>query len=473
MRIAHINFIKNGGGAARAAARLNAALNENGFESELVFHESKPSEPSFVYVDSIRSDDDRTARMYALQTEWINAHRTNKSNTLFSLEYPGLSLLKVPSIAKADIIHLHWVTYMMSPATIRQLYMAGKPLVWTLHDMRPMTGGCHYSAGCTGYLESCAGCPQLDDVSKDLASALLADRVAAFSNIPFSIVAPSQWLADRARASAVFRNCSIKTIPNCVEHLKFQKSIMSQISSVAREKEICLLFGAEMGDEYRKGFSVLLDALNKVVSINSKSATRLKLICFGTPPEELNDLGISVESLGYINKDEALVDAYSSADLFVLPSIEDNLPNTMLEAMSCGTPVLGSRVAGMLDTIEHGKNGILFDVGNAASLADEVLKVLSGKYDLVQMGNEARSSIERNHTFDVQAKAYQKVYEEALSPSSLIVARPSDEFNNMAAVCSSDHGLLNSGIARQLLKQNRSTYRMRGYLENVTRFFTG
>jgi len=281
-----------------------------------------------------------------IQGHYIDSHRTDISNTMFSLPYPGYDLSTLPVAQEADIINLHWVARYQSPLTLQKLFSLGKPVVWTLHDQWAFTGGCHYAAGCERYKSDCVGCPQLSDDPFGFPEAILKDKAVFLRNADLTIVTPSHWMAECARRSSLFRNLRIEVIANSLEtdiYAPVPKQKAKERLGLEGDM-VTLLFGGEDGNEKRKGFKELMDAVRHCLK-NERfrdlvHARRLTLICFGHPHDAIASLKIPVKLLGYLDTEEKIRNAYACADVFVLPSLEDNLPNTVLEAMSCATPVV-------------------------------------------------------------------------------------------------------------------------------------
>jgi len=231
-------------------------------------------------------------RLNLIQQNHIDKQRTPISNTYFSLGYPGCDLSGHPLVKSADIIHLHWVSGFQSAFSIARLHALGKRLVWTLHDQRPFTGGCHFSAGCAGYRERCASCPQLKERPVRLPQANLADMRAILPLKRLTVVAPSRWLADCARQSTLFRKARIETIAYGVETDVFTPTPRGE----ARRKleldpqKTYLLFGADYGSEIRKGFGPMIEALVHCLSepVFKQRVQRgeIMILCFGNPTRQ-------------------------------------------------------------------------------------------------------------------------------------------------------------------------------------------
>jgi glycosyltransferase involved in cell wall biosynthesis len=430
MKIIQLNTYDIDGGAARAAYRLHRGLIEIGQKSRLLTT-SKRSRDETV---SLLSPQPRTGEsdsdyLSLIQKHYISANRTPLSNTLFSLPYPGLDLTQLQDILAADIINLHWIAHFQSPVTLKKLLDLGKPVVWTLHDMWAFTGGCHYASGCNQYQEDCTNCPQLAQDHYHLASAILKDKLDRLTHANLTIVTPSQWLAELARNSRLFRHHRVEVIPYSLEtdiFVPLVKATAKQRLGIAPDT-MTLLAGAGDGNERRKGFSELLQAL-EICGEDDRwrdivKTGRVTLLCFGVPNERLHSLDLPVVFLGRITSDEKLSEIYSAADLFILPSLEDNLPNTLLESMSCGTPVIAFPVGGIPDIVENGVTGRILSTINPKEMAQAIIECAGDQALCWQMGEKSRQVMESHHALPVQAKHYLDLYRDLLENQSVADGR--------------------------------------------------
>jgi len=425
LKVAIISTKDIKGGAARATYRLHLGLQQAGHDSCMVVRQKQSHDDAVFSTDAAFADQptDRQS-LAAIQHIFINLVRSEASNTLFSLPYPGVDLTQFTPVLEADLLHLHWTTEFQSLATLQGLLRLGKPIVWTLHDCSAFTGGCHYPAGCDRYqkhtLNPCQQCPQLLTNPFDLAARILQDKLEAFHQTSLTIVTPSQWLADCVRQSYLFQHHPVKVIPYGLETDEFQALPKAEAKErVGLPKEaIAILIGANDGNEKRKGFSLLFAALQRCIEAPQfqewVEAGRIMLLSFGEPSAELESLPLPVRSFGQVATNEQLCDLYAAADLFVLPSLEDNLPNTMLEAMSCGTPVVAFAAGGMLDAVVHDETGLLVPAGDLAALADAILKLVFEPHTRQQFGMAARHRVETQYPLQLQAERYGALYHELL-----------------------------------------------------------
>lgn len=421
MKIVQISTSDIQGGAAKACYRLAKGLRSIGEDCSILV-QSRRSNESFI--SEFGSAGPRSAGFILaekIQRNYIDRQRRAISNTQFSYTGPAFDLSENRLVQKADVLNLHWVTGYQNPQTIARLASSGTPLVWTLHDQWPFTGGCHYTSGCTRYGETCSSCPQLRGDWFHLTEALLQDKATSLQSAPITIVSPSRWMADCARQSSVLRRHRVVTIPNAVETDEFspRDKNAARRNFGLREECLFLLFGSESGKEKRKGFQEFLSAL-RVCMQNPDFAKRasegsIQVISFGHPVTDFEIPGLQFISLGFLNSPEKLRDAYCAADLFVLPSLEDNLPNTMLESMSCGTPVIAFATGGMPDVITNDVTGLVVPPLDAKALGYALLSLLFDGEKRRQMSRHCRSLMAERFSLEVQAQKYLKLYQEILS----------------------------------------------------------
>jgi len=359
-----------------------------------------------------------------LTSKNINQNRSILSNTLFSSSVLGFAVDQIPGLSEFDVINIHWVAYFISTETILKLADLKRPVVLTLHDMVQFTGGCHYSAGCRGFVEDCQCCPQLASDTIELPRYQLARRRQFAQYDSISAVAPSRWIAAQAIDSGVFRPDGVHQIDYALDLGIFRPVDEKR----ARTKfgidhdAFAILLGAHNNTEQRKGYFNVIDTLTALRDIPAGQALiasgKIILLAFGHDSSWLDRTGFANRQLGWIEQDEALILAYAASDIFLLPSLEDNQPNVMLEAMACGTPVVSFAVGGMVDVIVDGVNGRLVEPFDCTAMARAILNLAQHPEDVLAMGQEARRTIETKFSLDIQAARYEQLFQ------ALIDAQP-------------------------------------------------
>ena len=407
----------NGGGAAKAAFRLLEALRRREAQTLMLAGESSSGHPGVVPLEVRETPVLRKAR----NQYWMGQHalidlcRSPISNSWFSLPYPGFDLSQLPLVRDADIINLHWVSHFQSVESIGSLIGTGTPVVWTLHDENPFTGGCHYSGNCREFMDLCRECPQLEGDRFNVPATVLANKLRHWRG-RLHVVAPSRWMADTARKSRVMGDCPIHVIPNSLDTRLYrplpdnnERERLGIPSDAA-----CILFNAEVHGELRKGFPQLLRALEHCMTDSAfrrkAAAGKIRLVTVGRNKKSDFNLGMPVHALGYIRDEKEMARIFNACDLFVLPSLEDNLPNTVLEAMACAVPVVAFAAGGVPEMIADEKTGLLCPVGDSESLARAMILLIDNPAMRREMGREARRVVESCFRPEVQAAAYLELF---------------------------------------------------------------
>jgi len=275
-----------------------------------------------------------------------------------------------------DIVHIHWIGYGF--LRIESLKKFNRPIVWTLHDMWAFTGGCHYSDNCDRFQQDCGNCQQLNRmVENDLSRSVFKRKEKAWAGLDIIIVTPSSWLAECAKKSSLFKSRRIEVIHNGLDLTLFkpvEKTTTRKIWDLPINKNLILFGAMSATSDHRKGFDLLYEGLKQLAA---KWLDKAELVVFGdSEPENPPDFGLPVHYLGRLHDDVSLSLLYAAADVMVVPSRQDNLPNTVVESLACGTPVVAFDIGGMPDMIDHQINGYLakpFDVSDLVAGIDCVL----------------------------------------------------------------------------------------------------
>ena len=408
MKIAHFSTSDAIGGAAQATYKLHKNLMANGIDSRLFVKYIADNKSEQVY--ELEKNENRfSQKLKNIRLTKLKSNYHLKPHTAFSWNkfLPNYSLAH-EYIEQADIIGLYWIGEFLSPEIISRFK---KPIVWRLSDIWPFSGGCHYPGTCVGFKQKCGQCPALQSANnKDESYKLLERKLNAFESLDITIAAPSQWIAQLAGESTLFKQRRIEVIKTGVDEKHFKplsKHEMRRALGVS-EKAKLILFGADSASDPRKGIHYLIDALKE---IKSSGIENIELGIFGRNYDKTFDrLGFPIHYFGYITELYLPV-LYNCADVFVAPSVEENLPNTALEAMACGIPVCGFAIGGMPDLILHEKNGMISREINSNALKDCILTALENQEIL---GSEARKTILSSFTQQHQTDAYIELYKDLL-----------------------------------------------------------
>ncbi|MBE9125338.1 MULTISPECIES: glycosyltransferase family 4 protein [unclassified Coleofasciculus] len=401
------------GGAARAAYRLHQGLQEIGVDSQMLV-QYKSTDDLTVTAPRTRLGESVARTRVAFDALPLKFY-PQREDTIFSLQWlPERTLPKIAQL-KPDIINLHWTgEAFLQIETIAKLKT---PLVWTLHDMWAFTGGCHYNQDCDRYTDACGKCPQLgSSKDRDLSRWVWQRKAKAWRNLDLTIVALSSWLAKCVKSSSLFKELRVELIPNGIDtnlYRPINPQIARELLKLPQDKHLVLFGSLKATSNNRKGFHLLQPALQDL----SKSGwqDRVELVVFGSSqPENPPEFGLKTHYLGTFSDDLSLALVYSAADVFVLPSVQDNLPNTIMEAIACGTPCVAFNIGGMPDMIEHQKNGYLVEPYRIEDLARGIAWVLENRERHQNLSRRARDKVEQEFTRELQASRYLSLFTEIL-----------------------------------------------------------
>lgn len=409
MKVTHLSTSDIDGGAARAAYRLHKGLIADGIDSSMLVR-AKFSDDSTVIANKTL-----VARLGSKLDNWPVSRYKERDGTIFSPQwFPDSVVSRVRQI-DPDIIHLHWICNGF--LRIESLAQFGKPIVWTLHDMWPFTGGCHYTKGCNLYREGCGNCPQLGSTKlHDLSYETWQRKLKAWKNLNLTIVTPSRWLAKCAESSPLFNQLRIEIIPNGLDtdcYRPYNKLEARKTLGLPQEKSLVLFGSGSSSGEARKGFQYLLSALQKLDS--EKWREQIELVVFGrSDSAESLPINFKTHYLGNLETDQALAKAYSSADVFVAPSVQDNLPNTVVESLSCGTACVAFDIGGMPDIIQHKKNGFLAPPFDIDELARGIVWTLHDESRKAELFKNSRAHAIENFELASKSSQYNRLYQQLI-----------------------------------------------------------
>jgi glycosyltransferase involved in cell wall biosynthesis len=347
--------------AGRAVPRLHNAMLEANIDSSILTLNYDVNDSSAV------KNLDRNARVVARLDESLQNFILRKAHKEFGLySYPilGSDVSRNEQILAADIIYLHWVQGgFLNLTNIRQLAKLGKPVIFFMHDMWSITGGCHHSFTCDKYMTKCFDCQVFPEGNRiDWANREFRKKKKLYSDFKnLYFITPSKWLYDCAKSSSLTRDKPVYHIPNIVDRELFKpvdRKSARQILNLDADETI-IAFGAMTINSPYKGWKQLQKAL-EILSHEQNSKT-ISVLIFGSGQNKQIEDSIPFKSrfMGFLKDEYSTSLVYNAADIFITPSLADNLPTTILESLSCGTPVVGFEVGGIPDMIKHKENGYL------------------------------------------------------------------------------------------------------------------
>ncbi len=417
MNILHINT-SDDGGAAQAARRLHTGLLKKNINSEFLclIENKKKFEGRKVFSKEPLSILDRILYKFGLKQTYkqkrkeILAGRPAKFD-IFTLQESDHDIMTSDAYQRADIIHLHWVAMFLDYDSFFKRNK--KPVVWTFHDLNAFTGGCHYTSGCLKFQVDCKNCPQLDGTENpNYAHQILLSKYRAIENFkPLTIVSPSRWLSELSEGSLVMKNKRHQVIQNGIDSSIFMirdKRQAREMLGLPYDKKI-VLFVSQFLTSERKGFQYLAQAIKLIEDKD------IFLCSVGARVEAIEGIEHHT-NLGTIKEEEKMSWVYSAADVFVIPSLEDNLPNTIVESLMCGTPVVGFKIGGIKEMIMNDEHGYLCEKISGESLKDGILKTFNKKRKFE--GVEIRNLALKRYDVQIMAQKYINLYKEIVNESN-------------------------------------------------------
>jgi len=397
------------GGAHKAAYRLHRALLTHNIDSQMLVQNKNSDDYTIIGPTS------------SLRKYLINPLRPaldhiimkmNSIKTLFSSSYlPFSEIVRQINKIQPDVVHLHWVTGGMM--RIEDIAKIKAPIVWNCQDMWPFTGGCHFSGSCKLYKESCGNCPILESHrTNDLSKKVIARKSKSYAKVPsLTVVGVSKWMAVCAGESSLFSNRKIVNIPNCLDVNLFKpidKNIVRDLFNIPRNKKVILFGAANPTTDQRKGGKELFESI-KLLDLKSV----VLVIAGSTRPEKVEDFKYPVYFISPLRDEVSLPMMYNIADVIIVPSLEENLSNSIIESLACGIPVVSFDIGGNSDMIEHKKNGYLSQNISSKDLAKGISWVL--EYDnYKKLSSYSREKVLKEFDSKVVAKRYIELYKDVL-----------------------------------------------------------
>ena len=410
MKILIVSTLDIEGGAAKAAYRLHQSLLHEGIDCRMLVQNKKsddytvigPSSKMEMMVNIARPTLDRIPLMFYTQRQQVE---------FYPAFLPFSNTVKRINQINPDIVHLHWINGGM--IRIEDIIKIKAPIVWSLHDMWLFTGGCHYSEECNGYEKNCGNCKILSsDKEKDLSRKIFKRKQKIFSQKEnMTIVGLSKWLYKCSKSSTLLQDKRHINLPNPIDTTTFKpvdKEKSRELWSLPKDKKLVLFGAMNAAGDPRKGFKELSEALNKLNGEN------IELVVFGSSkPQNPPKFKFNTHYLGHLNDDVSLVTLYGAVDIMIVPSLQENLSNTILESLACATPVVGFDIGGNSDMIQHKINGYLAKPFDTTDLKDGIEWILD--YDSYgELCKNGRDKVLKEFDSEIVASQYIELYEEII-----------------------------------------------------------
>jgi glycosyltransferase involved in cell wall biosynthesis len=416
LKILHLSTEDISGGAARAAYRLHTGLRRLGYDSSMLVARRVSDDQT---ISRFMPSMDFSSRLHrrlrrariARDFERYSASRPCEIFSDDRSEYGSDILRRLPLY---DVINLHWIARFVD----YEAFFAGiprrAPIVWGLHDMNPLTGGCHYDMGCGKYREGCGACPQLGSAERDdLSSQIWKRKQKIFSSIEpgrLHIVALNHWMAAEVKQHNVLQRFPVTIIPNGVDTEVFaprHRGFAREVLGLPQDANVVLFVAHHVNVRY-KGLNLLVEAMRGLVDV---SKLYLASVGDGRP---LIDFPVHHLHIDRIDNDRLLSLVYSAADLLVIPSLQDNLPSTVLESMACGTPVVAFQVGGIPDMVRHRLTGLLVAPQDVEGLRTAIIELLEDRAGRAEMAANCRRIAVEEYALKLQARRYAELYQTLL-----------------------------------------------------------
>ena len=424
MRVLIVNTSEKTGGAAVAANRLMEALKNNGVKAKMLVGEKLTDQITVVPLP----------RKWALKWHFlwerlsifVQLHFNRQHLFEIDTACAGSDITRLPEFKEADVIHLNWINQgMLSLKSIRKILRSGKPVVWTMHDLWPATGICHYARTCPSFRTSCRNCQllPLHGSADDLAHRVWERKKKLYRGANIHFVTCSRWLEEQAKQSALLTGQRISSIPNPIDTHVFcpTERREARLKAGLPEKGRIILFVSQKVTDERKGMAYFIEAVNRLATEHPEIKADTAVAVLGGNAEQVcQQLSMTAYPLGYITDERQIVAIYNSADIYVLPSLEDNLPNTIMEAMACGVPCVGFRVGGIPEMIDHRRTGYLANFKDTADLAEGIRWTLT-EADREELASNCLKKVAHNYSQQSVAMHYIEAYNELIALKHYII----------------------------------------------------
>ena len=393
MKILHINVADHTGGADIACMRHCEAMRAAGYDARMLVVEKQGSK-SFIR-QAVKGRAMNWHRVLCHLYRRIIGRLHPVGN--FSVMCFGHPLHRRKEVLEADVLFLHWVNNnTLSLKGVSRILKLGKPTFWFMHDMFPISGGCHHALQCKGYQSDCRDCPMIGNASwRRIAERQLRKKLSQWSRFPnLSFITPSQWLADCVRKSPLAKGHPLYVVPNVIDTQLYRPLPKDSKALFGLDpKKKTILLGASSMQSMYKGMRQLRECLMML------DPDRYEGLVIGDSPDLVKDLPIRIKQAGYLFDDLSLVLAYNACDTFVISSVAENYPNVVLEAMSCGKPCVGYNTGGIPELIRHGQTGYITPVNTPEALVEGIEYLFADEVRYRRWSLAARHQIEEKNAY--------------------------------------------------------------------------
>lgn len=412
------------GGAAVATNRLMEALNNNGVKAKMLVRDKDTDNITVVALN--KSLKLRFNFLWERWTIFVHNHFSRKHLFEVDIANAGTDITSLREFKEADIIHLSWINQgMLSLNDLKKIFSSGKPVVWTMHDIWPATAICHYAHSCTAFMKGCNNCQYLygGGGTHDLSAKIWKRKKTIYGEAAIEFVTCSKWLENEAKKSALLIGKNITSIPNPINTNTFkpQDKRESRVRAGLPLDKKLILFVSQRVTDQRKGIKYFIEACQILAQKYPEMMKDTGIAIMGGHSEDVAEqLALPVYPLGYLSNEKKIINVYNAVDIFVLPSLEDNLPNTIMESMACGVPCIGFNVGGIPEMINHEENGYVAEAENAEDLAKGIHWTLV-ESDYRQLSANAAHKVTTEYSLHNVAMRYLEIYNDAANNKKTII----------------------------------------------------
>lgn len=421
MKALLINTSDHTGGAAIAALRLLKALRKQGVDATLLCRDrTLPAS-----CGEVRNLPPSVWHKIKFIIERLEIYLKNGCSRegLFAIDtgHFGNDITRLPEFKEADVIHLHWTNQaMLSLKDLQKILQSGKRVVWTMHDMWPFTGICHNAAECTHWQSSCGKCKLLKKPQpNDLSAKVFKQKEAVYKHGKITFVGCSLWLTNLARQAPLLNNQNVTDIPNPIDTDFYVPAGTNGIPTAQElrkalglpQQKRLLLFTAFKVTDPNKGIDYLIESLSLLCQEYPEMRSKLGIVLAGKEAETLREaFPVAAYPMGYVTSEERMRQIYQASDLLLMPTLMDNLPNTIAEAMACGLPCVAFSVGGVPQMIDNGVNGFLAPCRNSLDFAHAIMRTLHSQ-SYTGLCRNARTKAVTAYSEKAVAEKYLQVYQ--------------------------------------------------------------